>query len=109
MQELISEQIDTTSAKIDKVAPEEAVNDCPPDLEPVDLEEERERKKTEWASRLHEQEQEKADSKQESPVVAFKVEEEAQEAKFEEVEAVIDQADQQFEPTEAVTDLEELD
>lgn len=102
---VVEEKVDEV-AETDKVADEE--EDCPPQLENVDLEMEREKKKLEWMERVHAQEVERAktliEETKEEP--SQKLQEQA--ISLEDVHAMMEEEPAQT-ISEAVTDLEELD
>jgi len=87
------------------------VEECPPELEQVDIEAERDRKKVEWLERVRDQERAMSTQVSEITEVAEVREESKQEshASFEAIKSVIEEQPSMMESTEAVTDLEELD
>ena len=90
------------------------MEECPPELEQVDIEAERDRKKVEWLERVRDQE--RAMTSQVTEIneasKAIEVTEESKQdthASFEDIKSAIEQQPSLMESTEAVTDLEELD
>lgn len=108
-------KVDEKKALVEVEAQEEPeVDECPPELEQVDIEAERDRKKVEWLERVRDQE--RAMTSQVTEIneasKAIQVTEESKHethASFEDIKSVIEQQPSLMESTEAVTDLEELD